>query len=73
MGQSRSYGWSDTIHRNNSLDVEVDKNGVVVAVWFRCQLLPFVQANVDDERAEEMTNMGEYALPKLLAVDLEDQ
>ena len=40
---SRFYGDGGTIHSTGHLDVEVDDNGVVVAVWYRCLTLPFVQ------------------------------
>lgn len=36
----RFYGDGGTIHGTGHLDVEV-KDGQVVAVWFRCQMLPF--------------------------------
>jgi hypothetical protein len=35
--------------------VEVDAAGKVVAVWFRCQMLPFEQVTVGERRAREMT------------------
>ncbi|MGH9933231.1 MAG: hypothetical protein ACREA9_28950 [Pyrinomonadaceae bacterium] len=41
-----------------ALDVEVDCNGKVVAVWFRCCALPFEQHDVDVERAKEMRLMS---------------
>lgn len=73
MARSRSYGWSDTIHRDKALDVETDDEGNVVAVWFRCQPLPFTQTKRDEQRAEEMRRMyADSPMPKLLAVDLED-
>lgn len=45
------YGHDKTIHQTNHLDVEVDENGQVVAVWFRCIMLPFKQAEADENRA----------------------
>jgi len=47
------YGLNGTIHQTEQLDVEVYK-GKVVAVWFRCAMLPFEQFNVDKDRAQEM-------------------
>jgi hypothetical protein len=38
----RFYGDGTTIHGTTAIDVEVE-DGVVVAVWYRCQMLPFVQ------------------------------
>jgi len=43
---SRYYGDGGTIHSTNHLDIEV-RNGEVVAVWFRCQMLPFRQHEAD--------------------------
>jgi len=54
MKPHRYYGDGGTIHNSTALDVEVDTAGVVVAVWFRCQLLPFNQRQVCEERAESM-------------------
>lgn len=54
MNKTFKYGGGNTIHSNNGLDVEVDKDGTVVAVWFRCMMLPFEQVNVNDERAKSM-------------------
>jgi len=72
--QSRSYGWSDTIHRGHEVNVETDDAGNVVAVWFRCQPLPFTQSNHGAARAADMRRMYEAGgLPKILAIDLEDQ
>lgn len=57
-GSSRYYGDGGTIHDTNSLDVETH-DGLVVAVWFRCQPLPFKQAFAETERALEMVHMYE--------------
>lgn len=48
------YGHNKTIHHSKEINVEVDKNGKVVAVWFRCLALPFTQHVIDDQRADEM-------------------
>lgn len=53
-GDDRFYGDGLTIHGSTELDVEVF-NGDVVAVWFRCQRLPFIQVKVQQGRAYEMT------------------
>lgn len=52
-GESRYYGDGGTIHAARRLDVEVH-DGQVVAVWFRCQLLPFRQSDVSLTRATEI-------------------
>ncbi len=49
----RYYGDGGTIHSTGYLDVET-RDGHVVAVWFRCQMLPFRQTEVDAERAAQM-------------------
>jgi hypothetical protein len=51
----RYYGDSGTIHINQALDVEVAEDGKVVAVWFRCQTLPFKQCAVGTQRVLEMS------------------
>ena len=64
------YGHDKTIHGTKHVNVELDKNGKVVAVWFRCRCLPFDQTVVDDERAAEMRAMYKTDIPALLAVDV---
>jgi hypothetical protein len=48
------YGYDNTIHRTQLLNVEVDKKGNVVSVRLRCMLLPFSVTVVDKARADEM-------------------
>jgi hypothetical protein len=50
---TRYYGGDGTIHRTGELDVEVHE-GKVVAVWFRCAMLPFRQCDCDADRAASM-------------------
>lgn len=66
----RFYGGAGTIHNNGELDVEVC-NGRVVAVWFRCQMLPFRQVQVLPPRAREMD--ANDRLPSIEGIILEDQ
>lgn len=47
-------GDRNTIHGSREVDVEVDEHGAVVAVWFRCMLVPFQSRVVDKLRALEM-------------------
>lgn len=47
-----------TIHGTQHLDVEIDKKGRVVSVWFRCAALPFRVTVVDKERAAQMIQMS---------------
>jgi hypothetical protein len=56
---TRVYGHDRTIHRTGEVNVELDKKGNVVSVWYRCQTLPFTQTVVDDDRATSMTRMYE--------------
>ncbi len=67
------YGHDRTIHRTKYVDVEVDKDGRVVAVWFRCMVLPFEQSDVDYDRAAEMRQAYKGHSPrKILAIEVED-
>lgn len=68
----RVYGGNGTIHRNEQLDVEVNAAGQVVAVWFRCQPLPFKQAFADGRRATDMRAMygDPHAAPAIYSFTL---
>lgn len=50
---SRYYGNGGTMHRTDYLNIEL-YDGKVIAVWFRCQLLPFVQWHTGGTRAFDM-------------------
>jgi hypothetical protein len=63
---ARYYGDGGTVHNTNHLDVMVDENGAVKAVWFRCQLLPFEQHKAREWDGEATE------LPKLTGVEVED-
>jgi hypothetical protein len=51
---SRYYGDGGTIHSTEQLDIDTDKDGNVIAVWFRCQLLAFQQVRCDERRTEDL-------------------
>jgi hypothetical protein len=68
---SRYYGEGGTIHGTTHLDVEVDATGRVVAVWYRCQMLPFRQRSVDAARAIEIDDAGSPPL-ELTGVEVLD-
>lgn len=68
-GDSRYYGDGGTIHGTRHLHVET-RNGKVVAVWFRCQVLPFQQVEVSQSRAREMGSMAH--LPEITGVEVRD-
>ena len=67
------YGEDRTIHSNGYFDVEV-RNGKVVAVWFRCQPVPFKQSKASKERAKEMTKMYEGGVSEVdgILINVED-
>lgn len=68
----RRYGDDKTLHRTGYLDVEVDAAGRVVAVWFRCQPVPFVEHRVPDSRARDMRAMyADGPRERLVAVVLD--
>lgn len=72
--ETRFYGRDGTIHRTAHLDVEIDAQGLVVAVWFRCQPLPFKQVNVLNQRAVDMRKMYEgHPAPAIVGVTLKDR
>ena len=69
---SRYYGDGGTIHHSTRLDVEVDTFGEVVAVWFRCQPLPFRQTLAMPNRADEMRNMMRSYHSQITGVEIRD-
>lgn len=69
----RMYGGTDTWHRTTTVDVETDQDGNVVAVWFRCTMLPFSHRVVNADRTREMRHAYEAgAAVPLVAVELDD-
>jgi hypothetical protein len=69
---SRYYGRDGTIHRTDYLDVETYK-GKVVAVWFRCQHLPFHQAEDNKQRADELVAAyNKQPAPGIIGLELFD-
>lgn len=67
------YGHDKTIHRTEELSVEVDENGEVVSVWFRCMPLPFHVSIADSSRAKEMRRMTAELKSRLVAVEVKDE
>jgi hypothetical protein len=43
--QENFYGGDGTWHQTGHVDVQLNKDGDVVAVWFRCRMLPFTQSS----------------------------
>lgn len=68
---SRYHGDGGTWHHTTDLTVETDTAGRVVAVWFRCQMLPFRQRTVDDARAAGMEEAGPVPV-KITGVEVLD-
>lgn len=69
----RYYGDGGTVHHSGYVDVEVDDDGQVVAVWFRCQHLPFRQSRADQRRANDMRNLyAAEGVPTLTGVEVHD-
>lgn len=50
------YGGDKTIHDTGHVDVVLDEDGNVSAVWFRCALLPFKQS----ERRVPVSEVSQY-------------
>ena len=70
----RYYGGDMTIHSGGEVNVELDDDGKVVSVWFRCQPLPFTQTVTDPRRADEMRRMYERSpAPGIDAVVLRER
>ena len=68
---TRYYGDGGTIHNTNHITIETH-NGKVVAVWFRCQPLPFKQSIAGAERAYEMERMYKDFHTTLHGVEVSD-
>ena len=70
----RVYGFNQTIHKTNYLDIHTDSNGNVIEVWFRCQPLPFVQYSLTTDKLvpndKDVKRLSK--LPKIHAITLED-
>jgi hypothetical protein len=68
---TRYYGDGGTIHSSGHIDVETC-NGKVVAVWFRCQQLPFKQAEIEKRSAKEKKGMTERLKLSLHGVEVRE-
>ncbi len=69
-GRIRHYGDGGTIQRTGEVNVEVDPEGKVVSVWFRCALLPFTENVVGVDRAKEMRSAYKHEVHrKITAID----
>jgi hypothetical protein len=66
-GTGRYYGGWGTIHGTDSLDIVVNEFGSVVAVWFRCQQLPFRQSSSQKDAIYVMPNIG------IIGIEIEDK
>lgn len=61
--ETRFYGGDGTWHQTGEINVELDSEGKVVSVWYRCQLLPFTQRVVDSKRARAMRSTYDFQKP----------
>ena len=68
---TNEVGGRNTWHDSEQLDIEMDGQGKVVAVWFRCMMLPFKVEVVDEIRARGLERIQGDRLPALLAVSVE--
>lgn len=66
----RYYGEGGTIHGTTELDVEIC-DGTVVAVWYRCQQLPYNEVRVSRSRVADVVRL-EGELPAITGVELLD-
>lgn len=66
------YGRDNTYQHTEYFDVET-RDGKVVAVWFRCQMVPFQQTEVDRQRASDMKSVydGSPEVPRVVSIELE--
>jgi hypothetical protein len=70
-GRRLHYGDEGTIHQTGHLNIELDKHGRVVAVWFRCAMLPFTQTTVEWDRVKDMRHIYDRCtLARIAAIDL---
>jgi len=67
------YGHDRTIHQTGEVNVEIGPDGKVVAVWFRCAMLPFTQHLADQARADDMQAAYARPLPAIQAIDFKDE
>lgn len=63
------YGRDGTIHQTTNVNVELDRHGKVVSVWFRCCPLAFTQSVVDDDRAAELHHVYSNGGQRIVAVE----
>lgn len=65
---SRTYGWNGTVHASELLNIQLGPDGKPIAVWFRCQMLPFDVSHVNQPRGVE-----NQSLPRIMAVEVIDR
>jgi len=65
------YGHDKTIHGTQEVNIERDPDtGEVIAVWFRCAILPFTDCVVSRERVHSMRQ--DYFPRGILAIEFSD-
>lgn len=71
-GKVRFYGDGTTIHSIGHLDIEVH-GGKVVAVWYRCQMLPFTQHEIASDRVATVYATDYRNYPAIRGVVLDEE
>lgn len=61
------YGGDGTWHQTGYVDVQLNKDGDVVAVWFRCRMLPFKQST--EYTADEVPQQGHGSIKGVVFED----
>lgn len=61
------YGGDGTWHQTGHVDVQLNKKGEVVAVWFRCRMLPFRESR--EFTADGVPTQGEGSIKGIVFED----
>lgn len=64
------YGTGNTIHQTGTIDVQLDQDGEVCAVWFRCRSLPFTVSRVGGRHEKIQPAL---AIEEITYVDLREE
>ncbi len=67
------YGDDRTYHHSGEVNVEIGPGGHVVAVWFRCRLLPFTESFVNMRRRSEVREIPQSELAGIKAIVFEEK
>ncbi len=67
------YGDDRTYHPSGEVNVEIGPGGHVVAVWFRCRMLPWTESRVDACRRADLRQADRDDLPPIKAIVFEEK